>query len=899
MQQISPQHIISYFQCPKKAYLLLSNSVEQYVQTEYEILINKAKEKAIETYYKKSGEAQFYDEGILIKGIPVIYNTKINIQDFNFDSKLLLKKEGKSSLGKFYYEPAIFIGTNKIALENRMELAFLGFLLEKLQNTFPGKGVIIDKHGNEHRVDLSKLKKLINPVVAEILDFDKNPPRLTLNNHCTQCPFNTLCKTQAIKEDNLTLLDRITPKQIFRFEKKGIFTVKQLSYIYKPRRKSKRAKTPKISYVPELQALAIRTEKTYIQALPALERKSTEIFLDIEGIPDDDFFYLFGILLYENGKQVYHSFWSDTLKDEEVTWRKVVNYIGLYPETPIYHYGSFEPLVFNKLSKKYKTDIQNIKKRFTNINSSIFGKIYFPTYSNGLKYLGQALGMKWFHEKASGLQSIVWRNYWENGQDEYKNYLLTYNEEDCIALKILTEELTRIQLTAAVSTDVEFVQNPKKIASEISNGMHNQFNLILQLAHHDYDRKKIKINLLRNETSKIKQEKKIKKGDSWLGKTIGKPNKSIIVQPDKYCFKHNERQLNKSHIKTRRVILDLVFSKKGVRKTLTEYIGHHGYCPICNNSIPPLIIRQLSRQLYGHNYKAWYVYQRIEIQLSFSKINQFNYEIIKEKIGNAYGSELIKSFSQNYEDTEKQIILNILSSTFIHADETTVSILGENQYVWIFTTDKHVIFKLSRNREASTAIDFLKDYKGILISDFFSGYDNIECLQQKCWVHFIRNLNNSLWDNPFDKEYESFVCEIRNLIVPIIQATDQFGLKTHFLAKYQKTIDKFYKLHIDNKVYKSEPCNLYQKRFKRYRNSLFTFIKHNETNWHNNPAENGLRHICVQRKISGSFGGNQFPYYLRMVGILQTCKLQNKSFFKFLLSKENDVNSFRGKRKAF
>ena len=205
--------------------------------------------------------------------------------------------------------------------------------------------------------------------------------------------------------------------------------------------------------------------------------------------------------------------------------------------------------------------------------------------------------------------------------------------------------------------------------------------------------------------------------------------------------------------------------------------------------------------------------------------------------------------------------------------------------------------KLSKNREASTAIDFLKGYKGVLISDFFSAYDNVECLQQKCWVHFIRDLNNNLWDNPFDKEYENFVSKIRNLIVPIIQTADQYGLKKHFLKKYQKPINNFYKQDIDNKVYKSEPCILYQKRFIRYRNSLFTFINHNEINWHNNAAENGLRHICIQRKISGSFGGNQFPHYLRMASILQTCKLQKKSFFKFLLSKEKDIDIFSGKRK--
>src|SRR5438094_463017 len=79
------------------------------------------------------------------------------------------------------------------------------------------------------------------------------------------------------------------------------------------------------------------------------------------------------------------------------------------------------------------------------------------------------------------------------------------------------------------------------------------------------------------------------------------------------------------------------------------------------------------------------------------------------------------------------------------------------QYVWTFTTDKYVIFQLSKTRESTIAHEFLKNYDGILISDFYSGYDAITCRQQKCWVHLIRDLNDDLWKYPFDSEYETFV----------------------------------------------------------------------------------------------------------------------------------------------
>jgi len=46
-----------------------------------------------------------------------------------------------------------------------------------------------------------------------------------------------------------------------------------------------------------------------------------------------------------------------------------------------------------------------------------------------------------------------------------------------------------------------------------------------------------------------------------------------------------------------------------------------------------------------------------------------------------------------------------------------------------------------------------------LVSDFYAGYDAIQCRQQKCWVHLIRELNDDLWDAPFDTEFEHLVLQ--------------------------------------------------------------------------------------------------------------------------------------------
>ncbi len=897
MKQITPEIISSFFQCKRKSFLISSLSTESYKKTDYELMLDRYAFDVKKDFCFKKSAQRFY-KGVFEKGIEFIKDTNIQILGYQFYCDLLHKKVGKSVFGSYHYEPFVFIGKNKVTKIDRIKLASLGLILGKIQGKLPINGIALKKDGTQQRLAIERLYSEIESYIIEIKEFKDTEPAIFLNKNCNTCTFENDCKEKAANEDNLSLIEKITPKQIKKFEEKGIFSIKQLSYLYRPRRKKTSSKTLYL-FKPELQALAIRTQKTYIKELPIIDIKEVFYILDIESIPDDNFFYLFGIMKIENGEYKYFPFWSNIKEDEFFLWKKVIDLLNVSSDALIYHYGNYEFKVFKKLSQKYNVDIKSISERFVNINTFIYGKIYFPAYSNRLKELAGILGFKWNNSKASGLYSIVWRFYWEQGRKKYKKIILAYNKDDCEALKVLIDELVRIQNEAEILDRIDFIDKAKDNSTKVGKDLHKQFDIALELAHHEYDRKKIKVNF---EKKKIVKSSKAHKRDNkyrWLNKDLKKPDKTIIFPPDKYCFKHNTRRLNKSRLKYKRVKFDLVFSRNGIRKTIIEYIGQQAYCPICNNSYASLKFREINRDLYGHNLKAWIVFQRVEIQLSFSKISSSLFGLINEKLRPATGVVFVQQFSEYYKETENKIIEKLLESPFIHTDETTVNILGETQYVWVLSSDKFVLLRLTKHRDVSIIKELLNSYSGVLISDFFAGYDSIDCIQQKCWVHLMRDLNNDLWKKPFDKEYENFVVAVRDVIIPMIESSYKFGLKKYHFSKHKKSVEKFYKNKIEKTNYKSELCKTYQKRFKRYQDSLFTFIDFDGINWHNNIAENRIRHICVQRKISGSFGPNQFPHYLRMLSVMQSCRLQNKSFLGFLLSKEKDIENFRNIKRGF
>jgi len=909
-KQISTHIAVAYSQCPRKAYLLLTNAKAGKVH-EYVEILDKTRATAQAAYLKKLREKgstlqSFTSHGLDSKA-SLIADTVLETENLRADCGLLTKVATHSTFGHYSYEPMIFVGTHTISKEQKLALIFTAYVLEQVQQKAPEKGVIVNAEGKTRKVKVDEADKTLLPVLEPLKEWltEEKPeePTVILNKHCPLCQFRDACRAKANQEDNLSLLDRMTPKTMRKLERKGIFTVTQLSYTFRPRKRKKRTKNPPpVTHKLELQALAIREKKIYIQEMPEIERKPVELFLDIEGIPDQNVYYLIGLLVCEGETNTHHSFWADELTDEAKIWQQFVEKASEYPAAPIYHYGNYEVRALKKLANRYETDAEALIKCLVNVNGFIYGKVYFPTYSNRLKDLGQFIGAEWSSEEASGLQSLVWRHYWEDRQDgQCQETLAEYNREDCTVLKTLLSELAKINDSADIMSETDFVDKPKSNMSENSEEISSQFDTILKFAHANYDQKKISF---RPHDESAEQPTQTRTEGSKLGyqgqrKIRPKPMKTVWVPSCTICPNDPNAKLRCSDRISVRLIIDLVLTKNGIRKTITEYKGHLVYCHNCNKyHTPPTLLRFASVQLYGHGLKSWYVYHRIALRIPYDKINESYEEQFDDQVSSNSSSKFVKDLSKYYIKTESSIEKSLLASHIIHADETPVSIRGVTHYVWVFTDGENNIFKLGEGREAQIAHEFLSDYNGILISDFYAGYDSIDCVQQKCWVHLIRDMNTDLRLSPLDKEYENFILEVRNLIIPIMESVQRYGLKRRNLNKHQKDVDKFYKKSINDMTYKSELALKYQKRFTRYRESLFTFIHYDNVPWHNNTAERSIRHLARQRAISGFFHKSHMPHYLRLLGIHQTCRFQKKSFFKFLFSGETDLDEFQKSKRS-
>ena len=905
--QITPEIVMAYWLCQRKAFLLLrgdaGSSPHEYVKL---IGANASisRKNFLDALVSEGFKIRQGDNNNAVGNADVIYQITLQKGDLEANIDALVHIRHGSPKEQRCYEPYLVVGTHTITKDQKIRLAAIGKIFNESLPYHTTTGVIVNALGNISRIELTKFISGIEPIIEDIrrwnITFPSQPPPTFLNKHCPICTFKNACLDQAESEDNLSLLDHMTPKIMRKYHKKGIFTVKQLSYLFKPRRHRKNRASVSTSFNLELQALALRTGKIYVHQSPTVPKSPIELFLDIEGVPDRGYHYLIGLVISKEGRLECHSLWADTPEDERVIFAELLNIVKEYHDAPIYHYGSYEQKCLHSIAKKYDLDCTAINKQLVNATSFIFGKVYFSTKSNTLKDIGRFIGAAWSSYDASGLQSIVWRLQWELVQDSsLKDKISTYNMEDCQALRLLVTELRNIAEAAIQRDDVDFSNTPKKNTTSSGQDIHDSLEGILKSAHANYKNNRIK---LRQDKTKqgntLEIPKTTRKHQGFYRITPTKVNKVIHIVPPITCPQHTDQMLVKSDKISEKTVIDLIFTKSGYKKTITKYTGNFGYCPICRKSyLFPKDIGQYVGCIFGHCFRAWIVYQRIVLRLSYRIIIQETEDLFREHISVGSIVNFIDDLAEFYAITEEDHLKKILAARFVHVDETTISIQGNTNYVWVFTDGIHVVFRLTETREATLAQDILNDYKGILISDFFGGYDACNCRQQKCLVHLIRDMNDDLWDSPYNLELEEFISAFKELLMPIMTDVQKYGLKHRHLNKHKPAVQRFYKLVIDSRNHKDETVQKYKKRFIRYQESLFRFLDDDDIPWNNNMAERALRHLAVQRKISGSFHKRVAEHYLVLLGIAQTCRFQEKSFLEFLISCEKDVDNFKGRKR--
>jgi predicted RecB family nuclease len=815
----------------------------------------------------------------------------------------LKRIEGESRLGDFHYLPVLFHEGRQLKKEQKLLLEVYGVILSGLQGRAPAYGIIW--HGREckaARVKLNPDCRKAEQVLRGLKDVATSRllPRLVLNDHCPVCEFRQRCHDQAVQEDNITLLRGMGEKEVNRYARKGISTVTQLSCIFRMRKRGKRVKTQQRPHYFALQALALREKKIYVLGTPTLPMTPVRLYFDCEGDPERGFVYLIGLTVVGDGEERHHSFWADNEAEESSIFQLFLDAVGRYPGSTLFYYGCYERAFLRRMRKVAvgKKLVDRVLADSCNVVSVIYASIYFPTYSNGLKHLGAHLGFNWSEGKASGAQSVVWRRAWESGGgNSVKQKLLTYNAEDCAALRRVTERIAEIvegmgkeRSQADCAPGAPQVVRAEDIPASTTRREFGRGNFafpdleyVNQCAYFEYQRDKVFLRT--NKTLRRVRARNVQRRTKKL-----EINRRIVIRSLRCPFcegKSIRRYPDKLHVK---LAYDLRITEGGIRRQVIECAAVNHRCLHCKKNFLPG--RYKRRDKHFHGLKSWAMYQHIAHSVSFQRIE----EMIREFFGLRVTYVELHMFKAllalRYKAALRRLLTKLIAGAIIHADETHVNFQKGKGYVWVLANMEEVVYLYKPTREGEFLHELLEGFTGVLITDFFSAYDSLPCQQQKCLVHLIRDMNHDVVTNPFDGEFKSLVSGFGQLLRIIVATIDRYGLKKRHLNKHAHDVDGFF-CKLSGQQFHSDLAQRYQVRLTKYREKLFTFIRHDSVPWNNNNAEHAIKHYARYREITdGQMTESGIGDYLVLLSVCQTCKYKGASFLKFLLSGEKYVDEF-------
>ena len=669
----------------------------------------------------------------------------------------------------------------------------------------------------------------------------------------------------------------------------------QLSYTFRPRRRPAHGL---LKHQPALKALALRKNRIHILGTPAVSQSGTPVYIDVEGDPDRDFYYLVGLRIGSGGSAVRYSFWANDLADERTVWEGCLGVLSKIDNPRLIHYGSYETQFLKRMRTRYP-DVESpsflghLISSALNLLSVIYAHVYFPTYSNGLKEVASYLGFRWSDGAASGLTALVWRSQWESSHDpSLKEKLLTYNAEDCEAAEKVTEAICaacrplsseKAPKLAAVNVDSLKREYPQRFG-EVEFAL-PEFQQINEAAYWDYQRNKVYIRSNR-------RLKRLTRQTAMEHPLAGVPvNKVITVEEQRpaSCRCCNSTLIYKFG-KMSQIVYDLMFSTAGVKRWVTRYSFSRYICWHCKATLQLYV----HKHKYGIGLRSYLLYQIIELQIPQNSISKVVRQLFSLPLSRGAVNWVKATEADRYEGTYRAILDRVAAGNLVHADETKVAINGKDGYVWVFTNLEDVAFLYSETREASTAQDVLLSFRGVLVSDFYAGYDSIECPQQKCLIHLIRDMNDDLCKQPYNEEIRNMAQAFSDLVKPMIESVDRFGLKAHHLRKHRRSVNQFYDA-LSKHDYQTDVAASYRKRFEKNRNKLFTFLDHDGVPWNNNNAEHAIKaFVRLRRSIGGKSSAKGIRDYLVLLSISETSKYKGVNFLRFLRSGQVDIDSFAG-----
>jgi transposase len=300
--------------------------------------------------------------------------------------------------------------------------------------------------------------------------------------------------------------------------------------------------------------------------------------------------------------------------------------------------------------------------------------------------------------------------------------------------------------------------------------------------------------------------------------------------------------------------------------------------------------------LCGPQLTALIGYMKSALHASYSAIRRFLRDVVGLKFSRGYLVKLIARVSCALQDPYEQLMVALANEPALHVDETGHKENGRRWWTWVFRAELYVLFKIEDTRSSQVLIDVLGDeFNGVLGCDFFSAYRKymreFDVRVQFCLAHLIREIRYlcGLPEGPGPAYGHKLLEAIREMFAIIARAQDKGLNREAIRGPLEAARERI--LQVARQEAPAERTgsaglraayNL-AARLEKYGASYFEFITTPEIEPTNNPAEQAIRFIVIDRLITqGTRGANGRQFCERIWTVLATCAAQKRDVLAYL-----------------
>lgn len=292
-----------------------------------------------------------------------------------------------------------------------------------------------------------------------------------------------------------------------------------------------------------------------------------------------------------------------------------------------------------------------------------------------------------------------------------------------------------------------------------------------------------------------------------------------------------------------------------IPQTPVRIIEHQVFarrCGVCGRvHIPKLDLSKdvLGRHRVGVRLMSLIAKLHIECRVPLETIRNSLETLYSLRLSKGELSEILHTVAKRGEGECSKLLADVRGSPVAHADETGWREDGLNGYIWSFSTPKTRYFVYNRSRAGDIPKEVLgEEFGGVLVCDFYYAYNVLLTRRQRCWAHFLRDLQKLKDDHPDDAEVAKWVDQV----VGVYRRAKRFRSNKLEERIANKVVFEEEALGLALPYVKTDmPQHVLAERIERFLPELFVFVENPLVPSSNNAAERSVRPSVIARKISG------------------------------------------------